>query len=249
MRYLDIFYEKTGTKELCGHSNFSYKQCDLLPSGWKHSLDDQCYSQITYSEGMFSDIILFFQEDCEDWYDWVINKSAWAGAFITKNVKEGFSQGFVLDVTKPRYLVQAAMIIIRYHQELSAGNRGWCWPELVGMGYSETEAFALASSIKLDGDVFTIRCWSNHLVIQSMRHWKYYKGYNDVGDNPIYNQTPNTKYSDFTIALTGVYWGGDYIYAKATPDKIVHNQFGSTIQVYDFSIKNLNLILAQIKGE
>lgn len=217
-----------------------------------------CYAELTYHFTKPIDrLFLYFGADKQNaetyrWCDWVINKSQYKDAFITKSVGEGFCQGFEVDTSKPRSLVQGAMFVLRHPFEFN----GWAWTYLVDMGYTELEAYALSSYITWAGGGFkTFTGNSNHLLILKGSLYKAFSG-------DLYKEYEGRTFKEGSEGMLEgfgkTYWGsvGYTIHSNwrlpVGLDKIEVKSkdiFGDSFKVIKPTKKNINKILNKIKKE
>lgn len=92
-------------------------------------------------------LVVFFGKDkfkkrpwLKDWCDFIINRSFFSKAFITKDVKEGLKYGFEVNLEEDAMFVRGAMMTLRWAFE----HTGFSWGQIRDMGFSEVESFGLA---------------------------------------------------------------------------------------------------------
>lgn len=135
-----------------------------------------CYSDITYCPKPLSEVFIFFPTPNENqvaWADYIINRSIFAPAFLTTDVKDGFELGFEVNPLADYGLMKAGMIALRHPFEFE----GWDFKSVVDMGFSETEAYALVSKYVDEGGELEQRCGnSNHMVFSYESPYGAYEG-------------------------------------------------------------------------
>ena len=135
-----------------------------------------CYSSITCCSDLLSQVFLFFtppDENQKAWADYIVNRSIFADAFLTKDLKEGFELGFEVDTFAEYGLMKAGMIALRHAFEFD----DWDFKEVVDMGFSETEAYALVSKyVNDEGELENRHSSTNHMIFEYDSPYEAYEG-------------------------------------------------------------------------
>lgn len=145
-----------------------------------------CMSMITYGEKQITECFQFCRKSSQDvsksWHDYLINRSCFSSAYITKDVKEGYKTGFELDCTVDRAMFQGAIIAFRHPVEFEY----WDFDRFVDEGFSEDEAFALATNFVVEGgEIRPAGENSNHVVVNRYSPFEAYLGkhYSPCGES------------------------------------------------------------------
>lgn len=142
--------------------------------------NQSCLSYITYSRKLPEYAFIFFGNDVihnsyrgDKWCDWVINRSQYSDAFITKDVNNGFKNGFEINTKSNRMILNAGLIAIRHAFEFS----NWSWGHFIELGFSEHESYCLSSNCKVVGKHLEAFIGNtNHLVIPPVEKFNLYEG-------------------------------------------------------------------------
>lgn len=165
-----------------------------------------CYATIFFGTN-FKKVLLFFGEDlvtdsCLEYVNWVLNRSFWADAFVTKNPREGFLEGFELDLHQDLALVQSGAMVLRHPFEWFGT---WSWHHFREVGFSEEECFALASNYTVFKNyLMPFRENSNHLVVQRKMPFNFYNGFGYKDSGHSFLENPKR-----TFSLSNVNFGCD----------------------------------------
>lgn len=169
-------------KKSIGHSNTLAFDKDRHQIYKFTATEQACYAHITYSPNISCEyLFIFFGKDTyfnldriKSWSDWVINKSFYRDAFITKDVKEGLKYGFQIDTHIDRATMQGGMFALRHIFEF---KKRWCWQDFIDLGYDEYESYALASNVIVHyKKLINNHSNTNHYVIQKDEPFSRYLG-------------------------------------------------------------------------
>lgn len=174
-----------------------------------------CYSYVFRGVDLqISRLFIYFGADLiknsnhgAKWADWIINRSMFATAFITKDVAEGFEIGFEVDTSVDRYMMQSGMLALRHAFEFP----GWSWWDFIELGFSPEHSYALAANVTLDGGLMWKAAYgSPHLVIPSEQNLDVYLGKRFV---KVDNEQNLMDGADFRISMSKR-WGcnTDYVH-------------------------------------
>lgn len=138
-----------------------------------------CYRSLTYGDKMVDEVYLFFgdtlwaKEGAHEWVNWVLNRSPFSDAFITKDSEEARKLGAEIDTSKDWAFVCGAMMALRHHFEVDV----WSWFTFVKMGLSEFDAYVCACNVyAYEGSLHEQTHNSNHLTIWGLVGYACYKG-------------------------------------------------------------------------
>lgn len=163
-----------------------------------------CYAHITYvSDVPCEYLFTFFGKDTYfdpdricSWANWVINKSFYKDAFITKDVEEGLKYGFQINTHVDRATMQGGMFALRHIFEF---RKFWSWSDFINRGYDEYQSYALATHIYISGsNIYNNPSNFNHFVMQKWSAFDTYlgkyKSNNEKYNKPLcegFNGIPN----------------------------------------------------------
>lgn len=193
------------------HSSYLYVDSD---GGVSSKLSAVCLADITYSSKPISLLVIafgsWFNKDKDKllWVDYIINRSNYRDAFLTKDVEEGMEHGFFVDVTKPKYIVNAGLLAIRHQFEFE----DWIFNEVLSMGFSEEESYMLSSLyVVYEGVVQDSFENSNHLVVRRDCGFGDYKIKGGIipGLDKLQHKNLLKGYGD-SSPLSGVWSSGGY---------------------------------------
>lgn len=254
-----VLYE-TALKEFKPHTSAHSAYISSKTNGkvGPKSVKDYCYYDINTSAHTLSKIVLFFGQDTiesaykpELWCDWVINRSQYKDAFLTKDAKKGLESGFEVDTTEPFGLMRAGMMVLRHQFEFP----GWSWGELLDMGFDEWESYALATHFTYSKEVGfygPAKYPENHLLILPVQSYESYLGHNSSTYCP--ECASDTAGEEFTNSLTYCWGGGDLFTEVTYPKNIKKDKevgfFGEDLSEDSVGISKEQLIvfLNKLKG-
>lgn len=157
------------------------------------------------------------QADSEKFIDWLVNRSAWADVFLTKDVKDILKYGYVARTDLSNNLVAGAMIATRFITESYSGDiceRIPVYKELLDAGCTEAEAYIFSHVLSAEKP----RARSPYPIIVSA----LYSGHEPFGvgsksvsyfKNFLTGKVanPKTTFKERKGYESGIYgtWGGD----------------------------------------
>ena len=223
------------------------------------SKKDYCYADMfcSYDGVSLKAIVLFFGSTTIDnaykpemWCDWVINRSQYKDAFITKDAAKGLKSGFEVDTKCTVETMKAGMMCLRHAFEFT----NWSWSKLVELGFDEWESYALATHFSYnEGEGFTeyYGLPDNHLVIPQFYRYGAFLGVAKEKDcaGTIYD------FPDESFSLSS-HWLGDsgqlkrfFPKARADSELKVEGFFGEEVVVNSkgLSMEQLTDFLNKLK--
>lgn len=112
------------------------------------------------------------------WTDWFINRSFYKDVFITKDVKEGLENFFLIDTHQPYYKMFGGMCGLRNAFEYNVLYQ-WDFKYFLERGYSEEVAYVLSLNTVLeDGEIEPRYTGSNHFPVYYGQDYGIYHGKN-----------------------------------------------------------------------
>lgn len=235
------------------HAHSAYVASNLQGNVVCRSKMDVCYSDVFRVECKLSRITLFFGEDKikeaydpELWCDWVINRSQYRDAFLTKDANVGLDKGFEVNTWAPIDVMKAGMMCIRHFAEFL----DWSWVKLVGLGFNEWESYALATHFNYNEEhgFYQTEQQSNHTVVDAKSE---YKGF--LGESRSNLQTKcvhkDNTWDDY-ISISGS-WSGDYVEVKWPKKKVKSTGFFGediTEETNGITKEQLTAFLNRLKG-
>ncbi len=133
--------------------------------------------------------------------DYIINRSQFKDAFLTKSVGEALEYGFEVDCDKGIILVKGAIAALRATFEMYTL---WPWKKIVDLGFSEDEAYALSVNCSLSGGNDTM-CTHPRYYMDHQVHLPMYP-YNTYVDG-VYAPSVNTVKSGGLHGNIQLSWG------------------------------------------
>lgn len=211
-----------------GHSSL----LAFYPSGERafRQTDAPCYSAVNYCAKPLSNVFLFFPSASKgqrQWLDWVINRSPFSKAFLTKDVEEGLALGFELNPNCEHNLMRAGGMSLRTTHEFSE----FAFSKVLELGFSEEESFAFCCNFSISkNSVVSIRRGNNnHWAMGRKLPWSTYLGKNIQPQGKIYTLKSPPKSEDRVPLLT--YFGA--MTAKHNIDSVVGGKLSKEM-VNDF---------------
>lgn len=218
---------------------------------------DICYRSLTYGNESVDEVYLFFGEKlwaiegAHEWVDWVLNKSPFSEAFITKDSEEARKLGVAVDTSKDWAFVCGAMMALRHHFEVE----NWSWFTFVKTGLSEFDAYVCACNVyAYEGSLHEQTHNSNHLTIWGLVGYACYKGDRFTPSGETYR---GVEPEDADRISKGHWmglgmWENEHIYLEKLPlskrKKVVKGPFGDIEEVSaPLNITNLKKIIKYYK--
>lgn len=137
-----------------------------------------CYAPLRNIKA--TDLFLFFGETTwrkkgtKEWVDWILNRSFFADAFLTKNVDEASTLGISVDTRKDWAYVLGSMMVLRHQFEFL---NTFTWAEFVELGLSEFDAYVAACNVYLQDDYLAkVDCNRNHFPLYGNISYDHYLG-------------------------------------------------------------------------
>jgi len=110
-------------------SSYIYKKIDgfyIKHIGWP------CYEDLRSKSGVVTEMIVYqhrarvlTKREHMDFIRWMLNKSPWKDAFLTKNAAEAYNNGFYINVCADTTVVYAALIAMRQFSEFEGFARSY----------------------------------------------------------------------------------------------------------------------------
>ena len=217
------------------------------------SKKDYCYSDIFCVGCKLSRITLFFGKDKikeaydpELWCDWVINKSQYKDAFLTKDAGVGLDEGFEVNTKAPIDVMKAGMMCLRHFAEFN----DWSWIKLLGLGFDEWESYALATHFNYneEGGFYQTCQQSNHTVVEAKSQYRGFLGElrSNLRTECVYDDDTWNK-----IIRISSNWSGNYVEVSWPKKKIDSTGFFGediTEETNGITKEQLTAFLNQLKG-
>lgn len=175
---------RTQQKRAQAHINWLFQK-DNGEWSVNGSLFEICYAGLFFEDlryaGGAEQMFVFFaderwNDDTRMWTDWVLNRSPFADAFITKDVKEAETLGVEIDVDVNLFMSKAGISTLRHPFEW---GYTYCWADMRRLGFSEVESYALAQCVMINMDKTKLNRptgYQDHRVITTDRPFSHYEG-------------------------------------------------------------------------
>lgn len=220
----------------------------------------QCYSQVTYTNTPMEYLWVFFGEQRikeaykpEEWCDFVINRSMFKDAFITKCALTGLKEGFEINTHAHRGVMQAGMMMLRHVFERGT----YSWVRFKEMGFTDVESYALSSNYMIkENNIVRTTYPANHSVHSIGQRYEVYEG--KTLNYNVSNETLSKGFKQDCISMSYEFCGCGYYQGLWYPKDIkgvvvekqkITNQFGtSTLTLLKPTLENVSKILDYLKG-